>query len=87
MAIVFYPAIVERGGDDLFAFFPDLPGCTVAGRTLAELGTNAEEVLASHIELAARQGETVPAPSTMDEIECDPDVEEVARILVKVERP
>ena len=46
MASVVYPAIVERAGEGFSVFFPDLPGCTSAGRTQTEAALNAEEALA-----------------------------------------
>jgi hypothetical protein len=36
VATIHYPATVERAGDgDFGVFFPDLPGCTSGGDTLA----------------------------------------------------
>ena len=46
MAVVHYPAIVERAGAGYSVFFPDLPGCTSAGATIQEAARNAEEALA-----------------------------------------
>ena len=58
MAVVFYPAVLERAGDCFSVFFPDLPGCVSAGRDESEAYRNAEEALAAHIELTVRHGET-----------------------------
>ena len=87
MASVVYPAIVERAGEGFSVFFPDLPGCTSAGRTQTEAALNAEEALAGHLLVSARQGDELPAPSSLDAIERDPEVDEVARILVRAEPP
>lgn len=87
MATAIYPAIIERAGDGYSVFFPDLPGCTSAGRTQDEAMLNAEEALAGHLIEASRQGEDVADPSSFDDIEHDPEVDEVARILVRAERP
>ncbi len=87
MAIAIYPAIVERAGNGFSVFFPDLPGCTSAGSTLQQAALNAEEALAGHLIVAAQYGDEVSDPTSLDQLELDPDVEEIARILVRAERP
>lgn len=82
-----YPAIIERAGETFSVYFPDLPGCTSAGRTVQEAALNAEEALAGHLLETTRAGEEVADPSDLDTIERDPEVDEVARILVRAERP
>ena len=86
MATVFYPAIIERAGDGFSVFFPDLPGCTSAGRTVTEAAVNAEEALAGHLLVSEQYGDELADPSEIDAIEADPDVDEVARLLVRGER-
>lgn len=68
-------------------FFPDLPGCTSAGDTLDEAARNAEEALAGHLIVAAQFGDPIPEPSPMETIARDPEIDEVARLLVRAERP
>lgn len=87
MATVFYPAIVERAGKGFSVFFPDLPGCTSAGATVQDAARNAEEALAGHLIVSAEHGDAVADPSELDALESDPDVDEVARVLVRAERP
>lgn len=87
MATVYYPAIVERAGAGYSVFFPDLPGCTSAGDTLQEAARSAEEALEGHLAVTAEAGESLPDPSELDSLERDPEVEEVARILVRGEKP
>ena len=87
MARVFYPAIIERSKKGFSVFFPDLPGCTSAGDTLQKAAENAEEALAGHLIVAAEHGDPIAEPSDLGSIDRDPDVEEVARILVRGERP
>lgn len=86
MATFYYPAVIERAGKGYGVFFPDLPGCTSAGRTVTEAALNAEEALAGHLLVAEQYGDEIPDPSELDRIEVDPDVEEVARLLVRGER-
>jgi predicted RNase H-like HicB family nuclease len=86
MATVHYPAIIERAGKGYSVFFPDLPGCTSAGRTIQEAAENAEEALAGHLLVSEEHGDAIADPSQLDRIERDPDVDEVARLLVRGER-
>jgi predicted RNase H-like HicB family nuclease len=83
----YYPAIVERGAEGYGVFFPDLPGCVSAGGTLQEAARNAEEALQLHVEGTIEDGDPLPAPSELDAIERDPEVDEAARILVRVDVP
>lgn len=86
MTAVYCPAIIERGLRGYGVFFPDLPGCTSAGDTVTEAALNAEEALAGHLIVAEQYGDIIPESSDLDRIEVDPDVEEVARLLVRGER-
>lgn len=87
MATVFYPAIIERASAGFSVYFPDLPGCTSAGSTVQKAALNAEEALAGHLLVSAEYGDAVPDPTPLDAIPADPDVDEIARILVRAERP
>lgn len=87
MATVHYPAIIERAGDSYSVFFPDLPGCTSAGDTLQAAALGAEEALSGHLAVSIEHGDAIPDPSDFDAVEADPEVDEVARILVRGERP
>ena len=87
MATVYYPAIIERDADGYGAFFPDLPGCVSAGDTAQEAALAAEEALSGHLSMMIEHGDALPDPSDVDAVERDPEVNEVARILVRGERP
>ena len=87
MPIVYYPAIIERSRRGHSAFFPDLPGCTSAGDTLAEAAINAEEALAGHLLVSEEHGGELAAPSELLAVEVDPSVDEVARILLQATIP
>lgn len=84
---VFYVAVIERGDDGYFAFFPDVPGCTSAGDTVQEAARHAEDALQGHLTLALEHGEALPAANVLDAIPVDPEVTEVARVLVRFEAP
>lgn len=87
MATILYPAIIERAETGFSVFFPDLPGCGSAGATIQHAALAAEEALAGHLLVSAQYGDPVPEPTLLDTLERDPEVEEVARILVRAERP
>lgn len=87
MAIVYYPAIVERSADGFGVFFPDLPGCTSFGATEQEAAENAEEALVGHLIVSAEYGDIFASPSPLDAISRDSDIDEAARILVRAELP
>ena len=48
---------------------------------------NAEEALQAHIDRSVEHGDTIPEPSTLDQITGESDVVEVARILVRADLP
>lgn len=87
MATVFYPAIIERGPEGFGVFFPDLPGCVSAGRTIQEAALGAEEALSGHLAVSIEHGDKLPDPSALDALDASYDVDEVGRILVRGERP
>lgn len=87
MAVLYYPAIIERAGAGYSVYFPDLPGCTSAGDSVQEAARNAEEALAGHLLVSAEHGEDIPSPSDIDALPHDAEVEEVARVLVRAEMP
>ncbi|QHL92058.1 HicB family protein (plasmid) [Sphingomonas changnyeongensis] len=87
MAVVFYPAIIERGAQGFGVTFPDLPGCVSAGGTVQEAALNAEDALAGHLMVMSQSGEAIPGPSMLDGLQSDVEVQEVARILVRADRP
>ncbi len=83
MATVHYPAIIERGAKGFGVIFPDLPGCTSAGKTLQEAARNAEEALGGHLVAMAAYGDPIPDPSDFDAIVADPDIKEATRLPVR----
>jgi predicted RNase H-like HicB family nuclease len=52
--------------------FPDFPGCITAGSTLEEARRMAEESLSLHIAGMQEDGESIPQPSTLDQLRSDP---------------
>ena len=70
---------------DFGVSFPDFPGCATAGRTLDEARRMAAEALAMHIRGMLEDGETVPEPSTIDDVAKDPALKNAVAFLVSAE--
>jgi predicted RNase H-like HicB family nuclease len=87
MDIIQYAAIIERGGDGFGVYFPDLDGCTSGGDSLQQAISNAGEALALHVEVMIELGQTLPAPTPLDKIEIEPDVDVHAIILIEAHQP
>lgn len=81
-----YLAILERAeGGGYGVHFPDLPGCVTASETESEAWSNAECVLNLHIAGMIEDGEDLPVPTLPSKVTSDPDIEEVARMLIGVD--
>lgn len=78
----YYLAVVEgpEAEDGFSLFFPDLPGCTSGGRTIAEAAANAEEALAFHVAGMREDGDEVPRPSENPNIDADTDIVSLIRV-------
>ena len=78
-----YIAIIHKDPDSDFGVsFPDLPGCVSAGVDLDEAQAVAAEALALHLEGIAADGETIPAPSSLETIMADPENRDGIAVLV-----
>ncbi|MBP0616697.1 type II toxin-antitoxin system HicB family antitoxin [Jiella mangrovi] len=64
--------IHKEPGSSYGVSFPDVPGCISAGDTLEEAASNAVEALSGHARMIEADGETLPAPRSLDEIVADP---------------
>ena len=56
-----YLLIIEGGGTNLSAFFPDVQGCIVTGDTVEAVKKSAQEALEMHLE-----DEEPPMPRALD---------------------
>lgn len=45
-----YVIVIEKAGNNLSAWFPDVPGCGTVGDTVEEILHNAAEALEGHLE-------------------------------------
>lgn len=67
-----YVAFVHKEPNSAFGVsFPDFPGCISAGATADEALRSAVEALALHAAGMEADGEQVPHPRSLDEIEAD----------------
>jgi predicted RNase H-like HicB family nuclease len=66
--IIEYIGLAEKVSEGYSVFFPDLLGFGSAGDTLEEARKNAKEGIIAHIELMIEEGESIPKPSSLDNI-------------------
>ena len=62
-------AIVYTDEDGVSVEFPDLPGCLPCAETIDEAVDNAREALGLHLWGMEQDGETIPEPSTIKNIQ------------------
>ncbi|HET6940886.1 MAG TPA: type II toxin-antitoxin system HicB family antitoxin [Sphingomicrobium sp.] len=85
MATEVFTGVAERADDGYSVYFPDVPGCTSAGKSLLEAFANGEQALAFHIQGLVEDGEDLPRPST--DVRVEDDVQAVAFFLARVDLP
>jgi len=79
-----YIGLIHKDEDsDYGVSFPDFPGCVSAGATLDEARAGAEEALALHIEGMMQDGDTIPEPTSLDDVMADTENRDGVAILVK----
>ena len=66
-----YVVIFEKGENSYGAYVPDLPGCVAAAKTLDEVQVLIAETIEFHIEGLREQGEAIPPPSPLSDIQGD----------------
>ena len=57
-----FTVIIEKGPTSYGAYVPDLPGCVAAGETREEVISLIKEAIVDHVDLMAKNGETIPVP-------------------------
>jgi len=77
----------KEGRSDYGVSFPDFPGCVTAGSTLEEARRMAAEALSFHIAGMHEDGETIPEPSTLDDLHNDPAMKGAVAFLVTFAEP
>ena len=72
-----YVAFIHRDEEPGFGIsFPDFPGCISEGDMIDETVRHGAKALAFHIEGMIEDGEPIPAPRSLQEIEGDPSLAE-----------
>ncbi|MBQ7347755.1 MAG: type II toxin-antitoxin system HicB family antitoxin [Clostridia bacterium] len=67
-----YPAVLTyEDGYEIAVTFPDLPGCATSGETDAEALAMGKEALGLHLWGMETDGEEIPTPSKIKDIETD----------------
>lgn len=70
-----YSMIVLKDEDSSFGvYFPDLPGCYAAGDTHSEAVENGRISLRLYAEELTKDGKSLPAPRSLEELMADEDV-------------
>ncbi len=64
-------AVVYTDDDGVSVEFPDLPGCLPCAESIDEAVENAREALGLHLWGMEQDGEAIPEPSTIKEIQVD----------------
>ncbi len=68
-----YIALIRKeSGSDFGVDFPDFPGCVTAGSTLDEARALADEAVRFHVDGMLEDGESLPAPQSLEAIMADP---------------
>jgi predicted RNase H-like HicB family nuclease len=55
--------VIERAGENLSAYVPDLPGCIVTGNSTSEVEQLIREAILFHLEGLRQDGIEIPEPS------------------------
>jgi predicted RNase H-like HicB family nuclease len=58
-----YAVVIERAGENLSAYVPDLPGCIATGHSAAEVEQLIREAISFHLEGLREDGIEIPVPS------------------------
>lgn len=63
-----YLVVVEKGPSSYGAYVPDLPGCIAAGESKDEVLALIRDAIELHLEDLKKEGQPVPAPSSISEL-------------------
>ncbi|MDI9348906.1 MAG: type II toxin-antitoxin system HicB family antitoxin [Candidatus Symbiobacter sp.] len=78
--ISLYPGIIEKEPtSDYGVYFPDLPGCISAGKTLNQAILMGQEALKLYTDFLIEKGKTLPPPTAKENVTW-PDDEMVVRV-------
>ena len=60
-----YAIVIEKSDNGYGAYVPDLPGCVAMGDTVDETEVMIREAISLHLTAMRKQGDEIPAPSTL----------------------
>lgn len=83
-----FPIAIEipDGHDgDFGVTVPDLPGCFSAGKDLDDALLSAKEAIELHLEGISEDGEEVPTPHSLKDLQADPEYAGVAWAIVDID--
>ena len=58
-----YAVVIEKTGENLSAYVPDLPGCIATGDTASEVEQQIREAISFHLDGLREDGIEIPEPS------------------------
>jgi predicted RNase H-like HicB family nuclease len=58
-----YAVVIEKAGENLSAYVPDLPGCIATGETASEVEQQIREAISFHLDGLREDGIEIPEPS------------------------
>jgi predicted RNase H-like HicB family nuclease len=58
-----YAVVIEKAGENLSAYVPDLPGCIATGDTVSEVEQLIREAISFHLDGLREEGIEIPEPS------------------------
>lgn len=83
-----YIALIHKEkGSDFGVHFPDFPGCITAGKSLDEAKNMAQEAITEHVAILREMNQSIPTPSSLDDIMSDPENREAVAFLVTIPSP
>lgn len=82
-----YPAVIEKGDDAYYVFFPDVPGATAADESVNGALYWAGEILNDHLQDMLDAGDVLPEPTDISRLQLDVSVKPVSVALVAVRVP
>ena len=80
-----YGYVLEPGRGRWFAYAPDLPGCTAAGRTVEEAARNIAGATDAYAEALRETGQPIPPPSPT--VEAYPETEPGYQVIQPGQSP
>jgi predicted RNase H-like HicB family nuclease len=78
-----YIAVIHKDPESDFGVsFPDFPGCVTAGSSIDEAKDMAQDAILLHIKGMLEDGESIPAPSKLEDIMDDPEYADAAAVII-----